>query len=62
MDDQPWADLDEYAEQMLRAEAERRGVTLRDLGVLSARRIAHIKRYEVPLSALPILRDDEETE
>ena len=55
----PWADLDEYAEAMLRAEAERLGVDLRDLGILSRRRQAHIRNYEIPMSRMPIADDEE---
>lgn len=62
MDDKPWADLDQYAEEMLKAEADRLGLDLRDLGILSRRRINRIKRYEVPLSSVPLrgVDDDEE--
>lgn len=57
---EPWSDLDEYAEALLQAEAERTGRDLREMGVLSRRRLAHIKRYEVPLSSVPTTSGDEE--
>ena len=65
----PWSDLDEYAEAMLKAEAEKRGLTLADLGVLSQHRMSpctctakkkkpcgrinHFERY-----SLDAMRDD----
>lgn len=60
MADHPWDDLDEYAEAMLRAEAERMGCDLRALGILSRRRLAHIRKYEIPLSQVSATRDDED--
>jgi hypothetical protein len=60
--DNPWDDLDEYAEALLKAEAERQGCGLRDLGVLSRRRQAHIRKYEVPLSQVPLPQDDEDND
>lgn len=60
--DEPWSDLEEYAEALLRAEAEKRGCDLRDLGILSRRRQAHIKRYEMPLSRVPRATEGDEEE
>lgn len=54
MSKSPWDDLEEYAEALLKAEAERRGCGLREMGILSRRRQAHIRQYEVPLSQVPI--------
>lgn len=53
-------DLDALAEQLLKAEAERLGCDLRELGILSRRRQAHIRKYEVPLSTMPIGDDEDE--
>lgn len=56
----PWDDIDEIAEAMLIAEAGRLGCDLRDLGILSRRRLAHIRKYEVPMSRLPVVDDEDE--
>lgn len=53
-------DLEREAEALLREEAKRRHCDLRDLGVLSRRRMAHIRKYEVPLSSVPLAREDED--
>ncbi len=46
---------------MLKADAERQGVDLRSLGILSRRRQAHIKRYETPMSLIYVpLEEDED--
>lgn len=56
----PWDDLEEYAEALLKAEAERQGCGLRDMGILSRRRQAHIRQYEVPLSQVPMEPEDDD--
>jgi len=60
MADEPWSDLEEYAEALLKAEAERKGSSLRSMGILSRRRMAHIRRYEVPLSSVPLGEPEDE--
>lgn len=60
MGDKPWSDLEEYAEALLKAEAERQGCDLRKLGILSRRRQAHIRKYEIPMSLLPAKESEED--
>lgn len=60
--DEPWSDLEEYAEALLKAEAERRGCSLRELGVLSAARLVRIRKFEVPLSQVMRSLSEDENE
>lgn len=52
--------LEEAAEAILKAEAEKQGCSLRDMGILSRRRLAHIRQYEVPLSVIPTRNQEDE--
>jgi hypothetical protein len=47
--------LEEEAEQLLRQYANQKGTSLRELGILDARRLQVVKRREVPMT---VLKDD----
>lgn len=44
--------LEELATELLEEDAERRGVILRDLGIINRHRARKINEHEIPMSAV----------